>query len=1161
MTKQEAFDEINRTQDEYIDKLIKMIYENNAFKTICFNSPTGTGKTKMMAKLINKMSDYYFIITTLSKSKLHEQTQKKLEEDCDKDNFKVYGSAEYKSNSKLQAEQILSNIPLNKKCIWLRDEGHIKTNKFEELLIDRCFKVINFSATNVHSDIQCNFTHTMMLRTVNQTTGTPADTIKKLIEIKEQHKSVPNYNPCAIFRCVSGDDKLYNLILKECEKYNLKHIDITNNYEDNDLIEKLCKDDNEYDVIINKQRLVEGIDIRRAHVLYMDNQPSNNATTIQVIGRCRRNALLYRTDIDIFAIENEQLLKDTRECYVYYNVNQMRIDKDENGELQSAFCNYISCEELKPNITISVVDGQLPNGLFVIELKGHTGDFRVSVNKNTGCNIIEPKTPFYDVEIRNHDNYIYIYPTQNHPTEWKRKIHIENIPKLPLHTTRKFFDYSIGEDNEEECEPYYILEPIHSEFSQYKDDEEYPDLFEDITEDEKYLLESEFTVPIMKITQRELKEYKTYKYKKIYNDNESAIVGVDLMHQIKDDENNVIWCESKSVSSKINCYNKFNRFLTNRYKKEIEQAKVQCFNGSNKTKIHLNKRCMSVLGYCVEYYSKYLVYGRDYLARHIIIAQKESHTDIENEFIIVRACMLKYKEMLTKSFGKGVSKVIKIISVQELIKDEYKNFVQTVVELAEKTSDFVKNNLYPCQDIIKDDIDPNLSIKHITGLADYITKDTILDVKVRNNIDLTCVKQVLAYHYLSTKRSDLDIKRVIIYDATSGKYISIDISEDNRIKNDFTDTDKLTQCNVITTDFGYKKQSIPKDNRFKFKSDNDFSRIGEIQFSNNGQKMQIVAYKNCNDIDIQFEDGTIVKNRRYREFIKGGIINPNFNEQKFIKIGETNMANNGQKMTIIAYRSFNDIDIKFEDGTIITNKEYRAFQNGLIRNPQYRLGETNINNNGQKMTIVNYRNANDIDVEFEDGAIVKNTTYNSFIEGIIRNPNVYKNRIGETIIAFNGEKMTIIAYRSFNDIDVEFEDGTIVTNKSYGNFKKGMIKKEKNKLQHLGEVSITDNKKKEKITIVAYRNAEDIDVKFEDGTIVTNKSYYNFQMGKIGRHNKHNQRIGETNIANNGEKMTIIAYRNAKSVDIKFEDGTVVVNKSYNHFKAGKIAKRKEIGD
>lgn len=59
----------------------------------------------------------------------------------------------------------------------------------------------------------------------------------------------------------------------------------------------------------------------------------------------------------------------------------------------------------------------------------------------------------------------------------------------------------------------------------------------------------------------------------------------------------------------------------------------------------------------------------------------------------------------------------------------------------------------------------------------------------------------------------------------------------------------------------------------------------------------------------------------------------------------------------------------------------------MIKN---RVLETNIANNGQVMTIIEYRNCNDIDIEFEDGTIVKNRTYRRFKEGKIKNPNYIK---------------------------------------------------------------------------------------------------------------------------------------------------------------------------
>lgn len=52
-----------------------------------------------------------------------------------------------------------------------------------------------------------------------------------------------------------------------------------------------------------------------------------------------------------------------------------------------------------------------------------------------------------------------------------------------------------------------------------------------------------------------------------------------------------------------------------------------------------------------------------------------------------------------------------------------------------------------------------------------------------------------------------------------------------------------------------------------------------------------------------------------------------------------------------------------------------------------RIGETSIASNGQKMTIVEYKKANDIIVEFEDGTKVK-TRYQNFIKGMVKNPKM-----------------------------------------------------------------------------------------------------------------------------------------------------------------------------
>ena len=80
------------------------------------------------------------------------------------------------------------------------------------------------------------------------------------------------------------------------------------------------------------------------------------------------------------------------------------------------------------------------------------------------------------------------------------------------------------------------------------------------------------------------------------------------------------------------------------------------------------------------------------------------------------------------------------------------------------------------------------------------------------------------------------------------------------------------------------------------------------------------------------------------------------------RVGETNVNNKGLKMVIINYRNNADIDIQFDDGTIVYNKQYYSFKNGKIKNPNYRLGETNINYQGMKMTIRSRSNADTINL-------------------------------------------------------------------------------------------------------------------------------------------------------------------------------------------------------
>ena len=236
------------------------------------------------------------------------------------------------------------------------------------------------------------------------------------------------------------------------------------------------------------------------------------------------------------------------------------------------------------------------------------------------------------------------------------------------------------------------------------------------------------------------------------------------------------------------------------------------------------------------------------------------------------------------------------------------------------------------------------------------------------------------------------------------------------------------------------------------------NRVGEINTATNGQKMTIIAYRKSKDIDIQFEDGTILQHRQYQEFKHGWVKNPSIIAKSHI--GETNTAKNGQKMTIIAWRTSKDIAIEFEDGTKVYHKKYYAFCEGYVKNPNVNydcnmqrsinagnrhVGETRVATNGLKMTLIAYRTSADVDVQFEDGVVVTNKNYSCFVQGRIGHPKItlpsshLNDRTGESTIALNGLKATIAEYQNSTTMRVRFETGYLTDNTQYIQFKRHMI--------------------------------------------------------------------------------------------------------------------------
>ena len=154
------------------------------------------------------------------------------------------------------------------------------------------------------------------------------------------------------------------------------------------------------------------------------------------------------------------------------------------------------------------------------------------------------------------------------------------------------------------------------------------------------------------------------------------------------------------------------------------------------------------------------------------------------------------------------------------------------------------------------------------------------------------------------------------------------------------------------------------------------------------------------------------------------------------------------RCTVIEDNNSKDISVKFEDGTIVEHIRRDYFRVRTIANPSLgknytRLlnasikGESKVMKSGMKYTVIEDLGKTKITVQFEDGTIKENCSRDSYFKGSIIHPLLgrgyaysKKNSIlGQTKLMKCGMKCTVIEDNSADDITVRFEDGTIVKHK------------------------------------------------------------------------------------------------------------------------------------
>ena len=180
------------------------------------------------------------------------------------------------------------------------------------------------------------------------------------------------------------------------------------------------------------------------------------------------------------------------------------------------------------------------------------------------------------------------------------------------------------------------------------------------------------------------------------------------------------------------------------------------------------------------------------------------------------------------------------------------------------------------------------------------------------------------------------------------------------------------------------------------------------------------------------------------------------------RIGEQNQMSNGQMATIISWISNRNIGIRFEDGTIRTGVRYNHFQSGRVSpiSPtdmgNARIGEKHRQSDGHTCEIVGYKNSHNCKIKYDNGVVKEGKCYRDIKLGLCplsrnhtseKQEENYKRQraenglehVGKEIVNNNDQVMKITAYNSYDDITVEFEDGTIVSGQRMDQFRERRI--------------------------------------------------------------------------------------------------------------------------
>lgn len=149
------------------------------------------------------------------------------------------------------------------------------------------------------------------------------------------------------------------------------------------------------------------------------------------------------------------------------------------------------------------------------------------------------------------------------------------------------------------------------------------------------------------------------------------------------------------------------------------------------------------------------------------------------------------------------------------------------------------------------------------------------------------------------------------------------------------------------------------------------------------------------NVKVRFENG-YETTTRYESFVKGSIKCPG----TILHTGEKKVMKNGLMAEVTAYRAYNDIDVRFENGIERHGIHYSEFSKGEVALKAQKpisdsIGKTYRATCGLLCTLISSSSTNDCTVRFEDGTIREHVSFSSVKAGSIKHPTLSAIKDGE----------------------------------------------------------------------------------------------------------------------------------------------------------------------